>query len=258
MAEYNEIQSLRFRGKDFDKTYESFEDQTARQNPAGGYYTPIVDVTEDNVLEFAWEPSNANMPVIPPQGFPLPEQVQADLSQNDPTQPDYVKGRTHWEEGNQTVIEWDGNTEGLETFAAYNGYKVSDNTPVVDDIVGSIIRYGDGAEISVSESDIETQEGLICCIGEEKPWAVMTVVNLTDSSREEMAASGRNVPSNGIYFGSSNGDYIASLTYGSTTVHQLDEKFIPESIARVADIPTDEHINDLINTALGVIENGAY
>lgn len=28
--------------------------------------------------------------------------------------------------------------------------------------------------------------------------------------------------------------------------------------AKTTDIPTDAHINDLINTALGVIENGSY
>lgn len=33
---------------------------------------------------------------------------------------------------------------------------------------------------------------------------------------------------------------------------------VPEGYAKTADIPTDAHINDLINTALGVIENGTY
>lgn len=33
---------------------------------------------------------------------------------------------------------------------------------------------------------------------------------------------------------------------------------VPEGYAKTEDIPTDEHINDLINTALGVIENGTY
>ena len=31
-----------------------------------------------------------------------------------------------------------------------------------------------------------------------------------------------------------------------------------DGYAKVEDIPTDEHINSLINTALGVIENGTY
>lgn len=41
-------------------------------------------------------------------------------------------------------------------------------------------------------------------------------------------------------------------------VTQLDESFIPDTIARVSDIPTDEQINALIDAKLGVIENGSY
>lgn len=33
---------------------------------------------------------------------------------------------------------------------------------------------------------------------------------------------------------------------------------VPDGYAKTEDIPTDDHINDLINTALGVIENGTY
>ena len=33
---------------------------------------------------------------------------------------------------------------------------------------------------------------------------------------------------------------------------------IAELAAELVDVPTDEHINDLINSALGVIENGTY
>lgn len=46
-------------------------------------------------------------------------------------------------------------------------------------------------------------------------------------------------PSTGMYFLAFNENaYISSLTYGSTTIHQLDEKFIPESVARkTATIP---------------------
>jgi hypothetical protein len=37
-----------------------------------------------------------------------------------------------------------------------------------------------------------------------------------------------------------------------------DKAEIAELAAELIDIPTDEHINSLINTALGVIENGTY
>ncbi len=38
----------------------------------------------------------------------------------------------------------------------------------------------------------------------------------------------------------------------------LDEKYIPNTIARVEDIPTEADIQALIDEALGVIENGSY
>jgi hypothetical protein len=37
-----------------------------------------------------------------------------------------------------------------------------------------------------------------------------------------------------------------------------DKQEIAELAADMVDVPTDDHINDLINTALGVIENGTY
>ena len=41
---------------------------------------------------------------------------------------------------------------------------------------------------------------------------------------------------------------------GDYTLTEADK----QEIADMVDVPTDEHINDLINTALGVIENGTY
>ena len=37
-----------------------------------------------------------------------------------------------------------------------------------------------------------------------------------------------------------------------------DLQEIAEQAAQIVEVPTDEHINNLINTALGVIENGTY
>jgi hypothetical protein len=74
---------------------------------------------------------------------PTTDSVNSDWNQNDPTKPDYVKNRTHWEEGNQTIIEWDGNTEGLEqwdfTMLGSMLYKVSDATPTLDELYGGLL-----------------------------------------------------------------------------------------------------------------------
>lgn len=54
-----------------------------------------------------------------------------------------------------------------------------------------------------------------------------------------------------------NGDTVMIYRYYGG-LKQLDEKFIPDTIARISDIPTDEHITNLINNALEGIENGTY
>lgn len=45
---------------------------------------------------------------------------------------------------------------------------------------------------------------------------------------------------------------------GGYVLTEADKQEIAELTAELVDVPTDAHINSLINTALGVIENGTY
>lgn len=178
--------------------------------------------------------------------------VQSDLSQNDPEALDYVKHRTHWEEGNQTVIEWDGNTEGRDSLEidGFMFYKVSDLLPTEEGITGGELVFSTGESMPVATESIAVGDGC---------FLVAELVIVMQNTHATVAGFSLEAPSTGVYFASVSADtYAAFLTYGSTLVHPLDEKFIPASIARKTDIPTDDHINNLINTALGVIENGTY
>lgn len=49
--------------------------------------------------------------------------------------------------------------------------------------------------------------------------------------------------------GGGGGDYVLT---------EDDKRQIATLAAALVDVPTDEHINSLINSALGVIENGTY
>lgn len=64
-----------------------------------------------------------------------------------------------------------------------------------------------------------------------------------------------------IVFTEKNVTHTISVFAISQTTALLPEKYIPNTIARTADIPTavtDDHINSLIDAKLGVIENGTY
>lgn len=153
------------------------------------------------------------------------EQVQADWGQNDPEAPDYVKGRTHWEESNQTVIEWDGDTEGRDSTVIGEDtfYKVSDDTPGMPELVGAHLTFVTGEQFVVAESEI-MDFGDVLLLGR----------SMVVAKKTEFAFNGMSFvfPSVGAYFALDDSVQISKLTYGSTVVHPLDEKWIPESIAR--------------------------
>lgn len=173
------------------------------------------------------------------------EQVQSSWAQNDPTQPDYVKHRTHWEENNQTVIEWDGSTDttgsdyfeyGRSTFA-----KISDIAPGVSELDSAIISMtADGNTQSFVVKD---------AYGDSSNWWLVQnkvidfggmVLIVHDTDIEE-GVTETAIPSTGTYFNLNmlnqfNAERL-SLTYGSTVVHPLADKWIPDSIARKTDIP---------------------
>lgn len=156
----------------------------------------------------------------------------ADLSQNDPNQPDYVKNRTHWEEDTRNVIEWNGNTEGLAVYkyGVETYYRISSNRPAEEYIVGSIVTFSDNRIAShvVTESEVAGFEN-------NRVALISDCLLIID-----MPTNPGVVTENGTYARIKDGPfgsyYPATFSYGSITVHQLDEKFIPESITRKAGV----------------------
>ena len=210
----------------------------------------------------------------------IPESANPDWNQNDETAADYVKNRTHYEEGSQTVIEWDGNTEGRDSFTANwlndnaTYYKVSDDVPAADDLVGgSVSMVFDGTTVQrpIESVDMLKQgNGAYSLEG-----MVVFVRNTTFDFADASINNGADVitaPSCGVYIVDRSVAEITSITYGSTTVHQLDEKFIPDTIARISDVQamidaaggsgggglSRDEVQTMIYEALGVIENGTY
>ena len=138
--------------------------------------------------------------------------------------------RPFYEEGTGAVIEWDGNTEGRDQ-VTLNGtpshwYKVSDLTPTEDELSAFVIEASDGT--------VYPNELVGSFVGEDMLFAqVFIVFYNTEATLDGALLS---VPSPGIYFVCVDGVYIEKFTYGSTTIKKLDEKFIPDTIARVGEV----------------------
>lgn len=205
------------------------------------------------------------------------EGTQPDWNQNDPTAQDHVKNRTHYVAKAFEDITWDGDTTGkvacVTTEQRVNWYKISDQIPTEADLLGATLIRFDGAIIEISEKDLKrVVDDLLIC---HTPHVHIASAPVTYRSET--------YPSAGVYFmGSPVLGHTHSLK-AKEIVHKIDPKFVPDNIAKVdnaivgqavtvksvdsegkptewgtVNFPTDDHINGLINTALGVIENGSY
>lgn len=178
----------------------------------------------------------------------IPEKVQADFSQNDPEAPDYVQNRTHYEEvvvHGPINITWDGNTEGL--VQAGSAYKVSDLVLTPEYIKTCTIMRNNGTAILAT--DVSWDYGVdAIAVG------LMYVVSKANASYNSIV-----FPEPGIYFL----PITTSLTSDGLTevvVHQLDEKYIPDTVARKSEIPeqVQSDWNQSIETAPDYIKNKTH
>lgn len=133
-------------------------------------------------------------------------------------------GFGYTEQGNQTVITWDGDTEGRVVIpAGGNSYivKVSDKVPSYDELIDSeIIKNTGGTAIVSADNVTHTDEYLSFAVDSY----FMCFVALNDN----ITVSGVQLPERGVYFSFFSGRYISSLTYGTPdTVHKIDEKYLP-------------------------------
>ena len=142
-----------------------------------------------------------------------------------------IKDKPFYEEGRQ-IISWDGNTEGLESFerSGLFLYRVSDETPSYEELQNHIMTIIDQGQYWSGTESIYNE-------GDSVDLGVMVVINYENDNL--LGSDGSRV-STGTYFAKPAEDiYVTSLVYGESTVKPLDEKFIPSTVARISDIPTD-------------------
>lgn len=156
------------------------------------------------------------------------------------------------EEGTGAVIEWDANYEGMEVVYPFgknavgentDGFvKISDFTPSYEELLNSEIAMVSGGQtVVVPNEELPDLTPLFMsyngatCIGE-----IALIVYGTSFIRPSSPEEVLTVPGPGIYVNAemaeTKGVYITKLSYGSTTIKTLDEKFIPDTIARKSDI----------------------
>jgi hypothetical protein len=155
--------------------------------------------------------------------------LSADWNENDPSADDYIKNRPFYDAGGLEPITWDGvvGDRVTVTFDGLMHVKVSDTVFSANDLVGATISVGSGETGPVDESQVYSIPNVITMYGE-------FVTSVADIA-QVLEKTGLSYPETGTYFASGDA-YIASLIFAGGGIKTLDEKFIPDTIARKADV----------------------
>lgn len=131
-----------------------------------------------------------------------PAPIQPDMAQNDPTAPDYVKNRTHYEETAEKTVEGTGEfiLEGFSTF------EVGDTVTIkVDGVEYSLVAFLDDGYVTIGDvcTDVDSGTG-------EFGWNVY----ISDSAEV-------------IFYSKNNNRKVSFLT---NIIHKLDMKYLPDGV----------------------------
>lgn len=141
--------------------------------------------------------------------------------------------RPFYEHNTGGHYEWDGQWSSL-TYTSPAIYKISDATPEPDEFVGAVVVYSGAGGVettyNITSANINYYDNTKACFISPKQGNVMVYYDGNTQGVE-----------NGIYLSAgvynpteqTITQYTKSLTYGTTTLQTLDEKFIPDTIARV-------------------------
>ena len=181
-------------------------------------------------------------------------QVQSDLSQTDDTAVDYVKGvlRTEhlpegypYKEKSETVIEWDGNTEGLPTYDGTT-YHVSDKIPSNDDLRNLSLVASNGMELAMDES---AWNSYVSSGAVKDDYAFLLNHLVVVTRVPNVRYNNITFVEPGVYLGVNEGLYIAKLTYSTETIHPMAPEFLPYEYAQVS------YVDEQLSTQLATKQN---
>ena len=152
---------------------------------------------------------------------------------------EYLKENpVQFEETDPTVPDWAKQPDKPDYTAAEVGAVATVNG-IAPDENGNVEVTANGSGIVVSESAPDDTSVLWVDPNDDETDNLQAVI---DEALAQAKASGE-------FKGDPGESYVLT---------EADKADIAEQAAQLVDVPTDDHINGLINTALGVIENGAY
>lgn len=172
-------------------------------------------------------------------GQGTPDNVQSDWSQNDETQPDYVKNRPFYQFQDTETIAWDGDTTGREEMPFTDGvsfWKISDTIYPPYGIIGStftIMNNGVPEDVAITDGMFEDLSSQIPGV-----WAVsydgMPVFG-SGPAVDVIHSSG------GLYYLKTDTYYVSSLPLIKTTLKEIDPVYIPEiPVEKLPEIPVEK------------------
>ena len=151
------------------------------------------------------------------------EDNKADWNQNDETAKDYVKNRTHYEKKEELEASIHIGNSPIVSDSVWNELYEQRRTAKYINYVGKYEYFYDGDEDGTTHFYISDPE------------RNLRYLVYRDSS---LVAGAQRVDNTNMYT-----NLIVFYSVQKTEVHQLDEKFIPDSIARITDIPEiPEHV----------------
>lgn len=142
------------------------------------------------------------------------------------------------------ILTYDGDSTGYDTVTSTDGtqiyVKIADEAPSVAELVGTVVITNTSLTYTVTETNVTTLDS-----GDYTTFNTLIVGVFSDSCA---AVDDYGEFTKGLWIRGNASAYIASLTATSSifstpdTIHKLDEKYIPDTITRVEDIPESKAI----------------